>query len=82
MKFDMGGSAAVLGAAKALGQIKPTGVEVDTFSFGDFLRAICSSVCCTSFITKYGYYSPSTSRPMLAKYIIYLKLDVYAGSLH
>ena len=28
MKFDMGGSAAVLGAAKALGQIKPSGVEV------------------------------------------------------
>ena len=28
MKFDMGGSAAVLGAAKALGQIKPLGVEV------------------------------------------------------
>lgn len=28
MKFDMGGSAAVLGAAKAIGQIKPFGVEV------------------------------------------------------
>lgn len=28
MKFDMGGSAAVLGAAKAIGQIKPPGVEV------------------------------------------------------
>ena len=28
MKTDMGGSAAVLGAAKALGQIKPPGVEV------------------------------------------------------
>lgn len=28
MKFDMGGSAAVFGAAKALGQIKPPGVEV------------------------------------------------------
>lgn len=28
MKGDMGGSAAVLGAAKALGQIKPPGVEV------------------------------------------------------
>ncbi|MFS8030603.1 putative aminopeptidase [Helianthus anomalus] len=27
MKFDMGGSAAVLGAAKAVGQIKPSGVE-------------------------------------------------------
>ncbi|KAF8393028.1 hypothetical protein HHK36_021269 [Tetracentron sinense] len=27
MKFDMGGSAAVLGAAKAIGQIKPPGVE-------------------------------------------------------
>ncbi|PWZ53540.1 hypothetical protein Zm00014a_036250, partial [Zea mays] len=27
MKFDMGGSAAVFGAAKALGQIKPPGVE-------------------------------------------------------
>ncbi|KAM1270541.1 hypothetical protein ACFX2J_031449 [Malus domestica] len=28
MKFDMGGSAAVLGAAKAIAQIKPAGVEV------------------------------------------------------
>jgi len=27
MKFDMGGSAATLGAAKAIGQIKPPGVE-------------------------------------------------------
>jgi leucyl aminopeptidase len=32
MKFDMGGSAAVFGAAKALGQIKPPGVEVLQFS--------------------------------------------------
>lgn len=31
MKVDMGGSAAVFGAAKALGQIKPAGVEVDMF---------------------------------------------------
>uniref|UniRef100_A0A803LXR3 Cytosol aminopeptidase domain-containing protein n=1 Tax=Chenopodium quinoa TaxID=63459 RepID=A0A803LXR3_CHEQI len=29
MKFDMGGSAAVLGAAKAIGQIKPPGVEAN-----------------------------------------------------
>jgi len=28
MKFDMGGSAAVFGAAKAIAQIKPLGVEV------------------------------------------------------
>ena len=28
MKFDMGGSAAVLGAARALGQLQPAGVEV------------------------------------------------------
>ncbi|KAE9462579.1 hypothetical protein C3L33_05509, partial [Rhododendron williamsianum] len=34
MKFDMGGSAAVLGAAKALGQIKPAGVEVNYFLLG------------------------------------------------
>jgi leucyl aminopeptidase len=32
MKFDMGGSAAVFGAAKALAQIKPPGVEVLQFS--------------------------------------------------
>ena len=31
MKFDMGGSAAVLGAAKAIGEIKPPGVEVSFF---------------------------------------------------
>ncbi|KAG6421200.1 hypothetical protein SASPL_117750 [Salvia splendens] len=34
MKVDMGGAAAVLGAAKALGQIKPAGVEVDIFLSG------------------------------------------------
>lgn len=28
MKYDMGGAAAVLGAAKALGEIRPFGVEV------------------------------------------------------
>jgi len=32
MKFDMGGSAAVFGAAEALGQIKPLGEEVLHFS--------------------------------------------------
>ena len=32
MMKDMGGSAAVFGAAKALGQIKPPGVEVLPFS--------------------------------------------------
>jgi len=32
MKFDMGGSAAVFSVAKALGQIKPPGVEVHHFS--------------------------------------------------
>ena len=34
MKWDMGGSAAVFGAAKALGQIKPPGVEVLTVGLG------------------------------------------------
>ncbi|KAL5698949.1 Leucyl aminopeptidase yscIV [Ranunculus cassubicifolius] len=38
MKFDMGGSAAVLGAAKALGQIKPSGVEVH------FIVAACENM--------------------------------------
>ncbi|XP_024014293.1 leucine aminopeptidase 1 isoform X1 [Eutrema salsugineum] len=43
MKFDMGGSAAVLGAAKAIGEIKPPGVEVsflpsDTFVKLEFLK--------------------------------------------
>lgn len=31
MKADMGGSAAALGAAKAIGQIKPPGVEVSSY---------------------------------------------------
>lgn len=31
MKFDMGGSAATLGAAKAIGEIKPSGVEASWF---------------------------------------------------
>jgi leucyl aminopeptidase len=31
MKFDMGGSAATFGAAKAIAQIKPPGVEVTIF---------------------------------------------------
>ncbi|XP_051130964.1 leucine aminopeptidase 1-like [Andrographis paniculata] len=38
MKFDMGGSAAVLGAAKALGRIKPAGVEVH------FIVAACENM--------------------------------------
>ncbi|KAG4929774.1 hypothetical protein AAZX31_17G071700 [Glycine max] len=38
MKFDMGGSAAVLGTAKALGQIKPLGVEVH------FIVAACENM--------------------------------------
>lgn len=31
MKFDMGGSGATFGAAKAIAQIKPPGVEVTIF---------------------------------------------------
>ncbi|KAE8735221.1 Leucine aminopeptidase 2 [Hibiscus syriacus] len=38
MKIDMGGSAAVLGAAKALGEIKPPGVEVH------FIVASCENM--------------------------------------
>lgn len=40
MKFDMGGSAAVLGAAKAIGQIKPAGVEVShsKYVFSHYLK--------------------------------------------
>ncbi|KAG9143698.1 hypothetical protein Leryth_018862 [Lithospermum erythrorhizon] len=38
MKFDMGGAAAVLGAAKALAQIKPPGVEVH------FVVAACENM--------------------------------------
>lgn len=33
MKFDMGGAAAAFGAAKAIGLIKPPGVEVTVLSF-------------------------------------------------
>lgn len=51
MKFDMGGSAAVLGAAKALGQIKPAGVEVNHFVSRHFKDMVftsldsCASLC-------------------------------------
>ncbi|XP_068652404.1 leucine aminopeptidase 1-like [Aristolochia californica] len=38
MKLDMGGAAAVLGAAKAIGQIKPSGVEVH------FIVAACENM--------------------------------------
>ncbi|XP_065849020.1 leucine aminopeptidase 1-like [Euphorbia lathyris] len=38
MKFDMGGSGAVLGAAKAIGQVKPPGVEVH------FIVAACENM--------------------------------------
>ncbi|CAL9133865.1 unnamed protein product [Musa textilis] len=38
MKFDMGGAAATLGAAKALGEIKPPGVEVH------FIVAACENM--------------------------------------
>lgn len=37
MKVDMGGSAAALGAAKAIGQIKPPGVEVSWSYFCTWL---------------------------------------------
>ncbi len=38
MKFDMGGSAAVLGAARALGEIQPEGIEVH------FIIAACENM--------------------------------------
>ncbi|VFQ61308.1 unnamed protein product [Cuscuta campestris] len=38
MKFDMGGAAAVLGAAKAIAQIKPAGVEIH------FIVAACENM--------------------------------------
>lgn len=38
MKFDMGGAGATLGAAKSIGQIKPEGVEVRSFYFGQFFH--------------------------------------------
>ena len=38
MKYDMGGSAAVLGAAKALGAIKPEGLEIH------FIVAACENM--------------------------------------
>lgn len=41
MKFDMGGSAAVLGAAKAIAQIKPPGVEVSQLLLLLFLLFLC-----------------------------------------
>ncbi|KAK9130382.1 hypothetical protein Sjap_010869 [Stephania japonica] len=45
MKFDMGGSAAVLGAAKALGQIKPLGVEASLYVFiVHFIVAACENM--------------------------------------
>lgn len=50
MKFDMGGAAAALGTAKALGQIKPPGVEVSLLTFGDkemiYKHAICFQFFC------------------------------------
>ncbi|MCL7027271.1 hypothetical protein MKW94_029609 [Papaver nudicaule] len=44
MKFDMGGSAAVLGAAKAIGQIKPLGVEARYIFFVHFIVAACENM--------------------------------------
>jgi len=41
MKFDMGGSAAVLGAAKAIGEIKPPGVEVSFSHSHSFEARVC-----------------------------------------
>ena len=38
MKFDMGGSAVVLGAARAIGEIKPSGIEVH------FIIAACENM--------------------------------------
>ncbi|KAJ0475594.1 putative aminopeptidase [Helianthus annuus] len=39
MKFDMGGLVADLGDAKAIGQIKPLGVEVKKFLHFDYINA-------------------------------------------
>lgn len=48
MKSDMGGSAAVLGAAKAIGQIKPAGVEVGH---------LCCSLSCNHYQEPCAYQS-------------------------
>ena len=44
MKFDCGGSAAVLGAARAIGELAPEGVEAH------FLVAACEVRKCTVFL--------------------------------
>ena len=38
MKFDMGGLAAVMGCAKAIGQMRPNNVEVH------FISAVCENM--------------------------------------
>jgi leucyl aminopeptidase len=43
MKFDMGGAAATLGAARILAATQPEGVEVGGMSNGD---AGCLFACC------------------------------------
>lgn len=55
MKFDMGGSAAVLGAAKAIGQIKPHGVEVSHwfchYDFSWHWKIFVSMLCLVIFFS-------------------------------
>ena len=40
MKLDMGGAAAVMGAARSLAELKPAGIEVH------FISASCENLIC------------------------------------
>jgi len=66
MKFDMGGSAAVFGAAEALGQIKPLGEEVLYFSQPH------SCMRCTGF----------TALPILIYLLNFYDFSLLTGSLY
>jgi len=66
MKFDMGGSAAVFGAAEALGQIKPLGYEVVYFSQPH------SCMRCTGF----------TALPILIYLLNFYVFSLLIGSLY
>lgn len=48
MKFDMGGAAATLGAARILATTQPEGVEVGTIACSTRVEAACMRSCCVA----------------------------------
>ncbi|GFP89361.1 leucine aminopeptidase 3 chloroplastic [Phtheirospermum japonicum] len=73
MKFDMGGSAVVLGAAKALGQIKPAGVEVH------FIVAACENMISGTGMRPGDILTASNGKTIEVGFVIFSSFSLYFG---